>query len=315
MKTLRNILVLCCFFCIVYALSSCAAVGMIMSSNDQKEYAAIEELNTKYKYNSEVDAFVEDEEEIVNIKPVMNNVYESMPPHIKTLIQKDWHFVISVDEPFNCCTNVRAAGITYYEYSVIWLMTGFDERVMAHECGHAIDKHLGNISGAKEFISIYNSSWNTYREFDTNNVDKHSTSSFAEFFAATFADYILHPDYMKEQSSELYTYFNTLLTNDWRFTDGGKFWNAYFEVLAKFIVVIIPAIVVTIKPSIPNIPFAVKMEIKGRSMNKKEPTLYNNLINVVKNFPPPYCLYKVANSPLCKFISKTLFFLKYYYLL
>ena len=268
MKTLRNILVLCFLFCIVYAFSSCAAVGMIMSSNEQKEYAAFEELNTKYKYNSEVDAFIEDETEIANIKPVMNNVYESMPTHIRTLIQKDWHFVISVDEPFNCCTNVRAAGITYYEYSVIWLTTGFDERVMAHECGHAIDKHLGNISGAKEFISIYNSSWNTYREFDTDNVDKHSTSSFAEFFAATFADYILHPDYMKEQSPELYTYFNTLLTNDWRFTDGGKFWNAYFEYNKKIINLI------------PNAIKDISMRAEANISNKNIDVSNNELINL-----------------------------------
>lgn len=235
MKILRSILICCCLLLVIYALASCAAVGIVMSSNEQQEYAAFEKLNTKYKYNLEVNAFIEDETEMVNIEPVMNNVYESMPSHIKTLIQKDWHFVISVDKPFNCCTNVRAAGITYYEYSVIWLTTGFDERVMAHECGHAIDKHLGNISGAKEFVSIYHSSWNTYREFDTDHVDKHSTSSVAEFFAATFADYILHPDYMKEQSPELYTYFNQLLTNDWRFTDDGKFWNAYLGYNKKMI--------------------------------------------------------------------------------
>ena len=208
---------------LLYAGSVFLSSGILLLSQNNESYSMAMQLNNKFVYSTENDIFIDDEEYLEDSVKIMESVYSKLPSHIANVIKNEWSIVVSLDEPIKTNSQVVAAGVTYSNVSVIWLSRYFDETVMSHEIGHAIDSYLGHPSLSSEFDNIYNKYWNEYLEFGAERINKHSTSDSSEFFAALFADYIVYPDYLKEQAPDAYAYFERILINDWRFSDTGKY--------------------------------------------------------------------------------------------
>lgn len=118
-------------------------------------------------------------------------------------------------------------GVTYYNYGIIWLDTNFESEDFAHECGHVLDKYLGDASNVGAFTKIYKSSWNTYVQKDLKIVNHHAVSNAAEFFAMVFAEYVCYPDYLNQNMPTGYEYMGRITNEEWRFTPWGEYLSFY----------------------------------------------------------------------------------------
>ena len=212
------------------ALSS----GIVLLERNSESYNMASQLHNKFIYSSESDIFIDDEQYLEDSTAIIESVYEKMPKHIADIIKNEWSIVVSLDEPIKTDSQIVAAGVTYSNVSVIWLSRYFDETVLSHEIGHAIDSYLGNPSLTSDFNSLYNKYWNSYLEYGSERINKHSTSDSSEFFAALFADYIVYPDYLKENAPEAHAYFDNLLIHDWRFSDTGKYFSICMSANQRF---------------------------------------------------------------------------------
>ena len=230
MKVLKYIVCFFFLFTLFWTVACLCAAGIIyMEDNNKAENAAIS-LKNQYAYSEEYGFIIDNEELLENANTIITSSYEKMPEHIANIIKSDWTIIIAQDEPYPCNDKITAAGITYPHNRVIWVCTTFDEKVFVHECGHAIDDYLGTVSSGVVFQDLYFQNWENYLEYDNERVDKHSSSSASEFFAATFADYILHPDYLKDNCSAIYDYFDDILKNDTSFSNTGRFFNYFLRI-------------------------------------------------------------------------------------
>ena len=205
-----------------------AAVTIMWERNVEAERSK-QKLQEQYSYNISSNFYFDDEEIQDNASDIITNVYDILPTHLSSIIKNNWNIVVASKQPFPGTNVVSAAGITYTSSKTIWLQTGFDEGIFLHEVGHAIDVFLGDASHKRTFRNFYYNNWERYREFDKIKIDKHSTSSTSEFFAAMFVEYFLYPENLKEQSPEMYSYFDSLLTNDWSFSETGELINAWYN--------------------------------------------------------------------------------------
>lgn len=158
---------------------------------------------------------------------IIQNVYNQMPAEVKSIIRDNWIILVSDSYPYLDPTkpSTMALGATYDKYDTIWLGPFFNENVFAHECGHAIDQYFGLLSFSNKFKSIYDEYSSIYLEFGRSSIDKHSTSSSSEFFAALFAEYIIYPEYMRETYPEIYNYFSEIIHPKWKYTIAGEILN------------------------------------------------------------------------------------------
>lgn len=133
-------------------------------------------------------------------------------PHNIRMMLNNWNVVVSETSPF-ACPDI-AAGATFYKTRTIWIGSENAEEVFLHETGHAVDYHCGYVSQSQDFIDIYKKYWDKYIPYG-NQEAKHSICEPAEFFAATFADYLLNTDYIENNYVEILDYFNTLIYDKW----------------------------------------------------------------------------------------------------
>lgn len=134
-----------------------------------------------------------------------------LPYNIRTMLN-NWNIVVSETSPFAC--PAIAAGATFYKTRTIWIGSENAEEVFLHETGHAVDYHCGYVSQSRDFIDIYKKYWDKYIPYG-NQEAKHSICEPTEFFAATFADYLLNTDYIENNYVEILDYFNALIYNKW----------------------------------------------------------------------------------------------------
>lgn len=166
---------------------------------------------SEYEQYKTTNLYIDNIKYLESSSKTMLAVYENLPEHITTYINGNWTVIVSEKEPIEYEENgIIAAGITYYEWNIIWLEYDFDERTFAHECGHAYDELL-MVSYSKEFTQIYEKYKNSYIEYGMCEIREHSISSSSEFFAALFSDYILHSDYVNEKAPEIKMYFDRIL--------------------------------------------------------------------------------------------------------
>ena len=212
----------------VFAFGCAAGIIMMERSSAYEDSRMI--LNNKYSYDADANIYYADSEVLENAKQVLSRVYKTLPNHIVRIINSDWTIVVSDSKPFESTNMLVAAGITYSAKGVIWVVSDFDEKVFIHEAGHVLDTYLGNPSLQKEFTELYERYWETYREYETEKINKHSVSSSSEFFAMMFTEYMLHPEYVKQQASDIYLFFEHTIENDWRFSSAGHFVNVWIGV-------------------------------------------------------------------------------------
>ena len=134
-----------------------------------------------------------------------------LPHNIRTML-KNWNIVVAKTSPFAC--PAIAAGATFYKTRTIWIGSENAEEVFLHEAGHAVDYHCGYVSKSQDFIDVYKKYWNKYTPFG-NQEAKHSVCETSEFFAATFADYLLNTDYIANNYVEILNYFDALIYDKW----------------------------------------------------------------------------------------------------
>ena len=230
MKVIKYIVLFILLFTLIWTISCCFGAGITYIEDNNKADNAAYTLKNKYTYSEEYGFAIDDAELLNDANTIIVNSYSKMPKHLVNVIQSDWTILVAQDEPYPCNDKISAAGITYPQSRVIWVCTAFNEKVFVHECGHAIDDYLGTVSLSTEFREIYLQYWETYLEYDNERVDKHSSSSTSEFFAATFADYILHPDYLKSNYPKISDYFEKVLKNDMSFSGTGKFIHYLYRI-------------------------------------------------------------------------------------
>ena len=187
-------------------------------SNLSESYAYNEELSYYYDFNENED-----------LDAVLTATRNKLPNHLQKVIN-DWNILIAHMPPFNVDTAQAAAGITYLDKKVIWLSHVSNEKIIMHEFGHVISNYLGNAHNSKQFTELYNLYWNTYIEHGQEMIDIHSISCQSEFFASTFCDYILEPEYLKEKAIGLYDYYESITKPSWKFYFPGKLYGVMLYV-------------------------------------------------------------------------------------
>ena len=185
-------------------------------------------LEDTYAYNEDL-LYYYDLNENKTFDDVLTNSKNKLPDHLKQIIN-EWNILLAHTPPFNVNTAQVAAGITYLDKKVIWLSHESDEKIIIHEFGHVISNYLGNAHNSKQFKELYDLYWSNYIEYEQDIIDIHSISCQSEFFASTFCDYILQPDYLKEHAKKLYDYYENLTKPSWKFTIPGKMYGVFLNV-------------------------------------------------------------------------------------
>lgn len=180
-------------------------------------------LHYMYEYSSDYNFFCENSEEFETSNNVLNDAFDVIPEPLSTLIKNEWSVVVSNEPPYKHNARFAVAGVTYQTEKIIWIETGSEIEVYIHEFGHAFDEILGQPSRSKIFQAIYQNNWDTYIEFNKTEIDTHSVSDEAEFFAALFVDYCLHPEYLEENLYEGYQYFERITKNTFSLTGFGRY--------------------------------------------------------------------------------------------
>lgn len=84
-------------------------------------------------------------------------------------------------------------------------------RALIHEIGHFADYCKGYPSKGKAFKKIYREERSKVKFVE--RVDNHCTSSSIEYFAESFAHYLIHPDVLKNSAPKTYAYFDSFVNN------------------------------------------------------------------------------------------------------
>lgn len=110
----------------------------------------------------------------------------------------------------------EASGVYSYSNKTIYLSNKYNNdwavNSLYHEFGHYVDVHygvsqgyIGYMSEKEPFLSIYNSEKVNFK-VDTNKDLDYYTSSSKEMFAQAFAEYIVNPDRLKNNTPKTYNY-------------------------------------------------------------------------------------------------------------
>lgn len=227
---LLGVIISICIVVLILLIVFAGAACIIIIKDNNTAKMVNNKLLTDYQYSETLQIYYDDEESLTNAKDVLSDVEKLLPKNISQLIKSQWKIVVSKSEPFPNTTSLIADGITYTGKGVIWLDDDFNNKVLVHEVGHAVDEYLGKPSEKSAFMNLYIQYWESYKEKGTDKIDKHSVSSPSEFFATMFEEYILYPSYVKEEASEIYSYFDKLTNNNWMFSPGGHFVNLWYHV-------------------------------------------------------------------------------------
>lgn len=262
-KSILSILLLFLIVCSITTSISAISTQVTIRSKykNNKEYTI---QSSNYLYINELNFFVERDNQIEESSIVIKSVYDKMPNHIHKIFD-DWIIIVADEEISNKQSLSNSLGVTYIDKHKIWVQTGFDDRIFAHECGHAIDLYFGDVSNSIEFQKIYDLYHNKYIEYNLTAINDYSVSANDEYFSALFVDYLLHPDYFYDNCSEGYNFFAKLLKDDMSFSFIG---DVYYIALRNMKI---------IKDATPNI-FKTS-NIKFKTNIAKFSTRQNDYIN------------------------------------
>ena len=131
-------------------------------------------------------------------------VYGTLPQSVKDMLLDSNYRIYVVDSIQNeeCIT-----GVTYYGQRVILIKDDmyYVSRTMYHEYGHVVDdkSHILYSSDTQEFKQIYLEEKDNF--ICDNNYD-YFVSDEAEYFASAFAEYMLKPSRLKENTPKTYEF-------------------------------------------------------------------------------------------------------------
>lgn len=85
---------------------------------------------------------------------------------------------------------------------------GKEEKLMictTHQLSHYADKFYGGLSGTSQWDKLMSEYSNEYKDYDTGQ--KINTYSKEDMFACVNKDFLLHPEYLRDNYPKLYNYF------------------------------------------------------------------------------------------------------------
>jgi hypothetical protein len=144
------------------------------------------------------------ERELANTR--LHEAYNNLPKSLQNILEKN-EFEIYIVKTIDGNENI--GGQIMYDIKLILLKNMFFEfeKNFYHECGHALDNKSKNkfISKSNEFRSIY---LNEKDNFKAENNLEYYISSPAEYFASAFAEYMLNPERLRENTPRTYEFID-----------------------------------------------------------------------------------------------------------
>lgn len=142
------------------------------------------------------------------------NAYDKLPENVKELVKEEKYKIYVVDELKSNNAEYITLGRTYSAFRIIKIsnINLRVERTTLHEYGHVIDDKLAIrfVSESKEFKDIY---LNEKENFAVDDNHEYFTSSELEYFASAFAEYILDPERLKENTPRTYEFMENCINN------------------------------------------------------------------------------------------------------
>lgn len=131
---------------------------------------------------------------------------DKLPPKVNQMLEKNEYKIYVLEEIDD---NEYILGQTIYGLRIILIKdTYFDiERTFYHECGHVIDDESAftYASSSNEFIEIYNEEKYLFK---SDGYIEYYISTPREYFASAFAEYMLNPQKLKENTPKTYEYID-----------------------------------------------------------------------------------------------------------
>ena len=131
-------------------------------------------------------------------------IYGKLPQHLREMLWDNNYRIYIVNEIQN---NENIMGSTYYGPRIILIKNDmyFIDNTIYHEIGHVLDdkSHILYASGTEEFIDIYTEEKDNF--VVDNNYD-YFVSDEKEYFASAFAEYMLNPNRLKENTPKTYEF-------------------------------------------------------------------------------------------------------------
>ena len=142
------------------------------------------------------------------------NAYDKLPEKVKELVEEENYKIYVVDELESDIDGYITLGKTYFGFKTIKIsnIDLYVERTTLHEYGHVLDDELAIrfISESEEFMDIYLSEKENFAVDDNH---EYFTSTELEYFASAFAEYILNPERLKENTPRTYEFIENCINN------------------------------------------------------------------------------------------------------
>ena len=208
-------------------LIAIAVLGAVLVHNINLDISTMKEqsfVHDNYKRTSlsylYIDSNQNEEEQTTKVKAVV----DKLPKPLLDIVEDDWLILISNKCPFpSFTTDAEIKGTTYYASKIIWMTSDFTQHELAHEFGHALSFLCGDIHNSSKFLNIYHNGWGKYALANDEPTQPHCISTSSEWFAEMYAEYIMEPDYFRENLPDAYEYMQNLRTHNWRLTSVGKY--------------------------------------------------------------------------------------------
>ena len=201
-------------FCLIFCAISVVAIDYV--DNDKRD-----KIIGNTKAENGLFYFI-DENTSTDTRLQMRAYCNTLPSNIKNdLKEKDWVFVFSEKIPEELLSKATdeakgnlgtLQGLTVSTLKIIFIRVGPDalgtEETFIHEVGHAIGCDMNYVYAKKEFIDIYKKDAASY------GCSEYAKSDISEFFANGFKDYILRPDYLKNENARMYKFYKENITGE-----------------------------------------------------------------------------------------------------
>lgn len=140
----------------------------------------------------------------------------------------DWRIMVVSDIDFSGITQhldnkEDTVGLTNFDDKLIQIKYNEAEGVVKlrtiHEIAHYADEYYGFPSCSIDYVDAFYDEDDPYREYELDGIHKtainavdleHANENTMELFACSYKDYLLHPDYLKENNEGLYNYYKEL---------------------------------------------------------------------------------------------------------
>lgn len=136
----------------------------------------------------------------------VEKAYDELPFNVKKMLEDNEYRIYIVEEIDN---NELIVGQTIYNCRIILIKDRYSgvEKTLFHECGHVVDDEgaLTFLSSSDEFMEIYEEERYYFKAEDNW---EYYISTPKEYFASAFAEYMLNPERLKENTPKTYEYIH-----------------------------------------------------------------------------------------------------------